>query len=198
MNIRTFSAMVVLLILSGCRPVIRNPIELAPFTYTPEYSGRTMALDWSVQTQKPGPEKSGQATVPVGSAGYVTVGPGEIPEEQLLTEAEQREIAARLAGIVDAKSGQDLCQAQMKFEDLDYEFTQHQFWATVSIVISQSSRELYTETARFWSAEHMSFMDRANAHPQAGKRALATQIVDAFVAGLSERSSGELSACVPQ
>lgn len=184
-----------IMILPGCSPLVRNPIELAPFAYVPAYGGKQLALDLIVQTRQPGPEKTSSVTLPAAESAYVRMGGYDVPLDQLLTEAEQREIATLLANAVVSPSQHDLCTATFAFEELDYQFHQHQYWATVALTVSQGGRPLATVRHKVWSAEGMTFSNRMNAHPQTGKQSLAHQLLNAFAGSIAQASHNELSVC---
>jgi len=114
--------------LAGCGPVRQNPIELFPFEYHPSYEVQEVSVQWVVVTATPPPAKTSTVTTSLG----VTMGGYDVPVEQLLTEQEQRQIVHALKKVV-GQVPKSSCVATVTFEDLDYQFRGHEYWATGTV-----------------------------------------------------------------
>jgi len=140
----------------GCKPIVKNPIELGQIVAGRTLQGVRPPVAWHIETRVPAPARTDSATLPAGSAAaYVTVSGTDIPSDQLLTENEQERIAKTLLSAVSTSAPSSSCSAKLIFEEVDYSFHEHQYWADVSMTVASRGTKVFEGRKRFWSADGM-------------------------------------------
>lgn len=184
-----------LVALPGCKPIVRNPIDLGEIGAAHGLAGTRPAAAWVISTRTPKPARTDGVTLPAGSAAaFVSVSGTPIPPEQLLAESEQVRIARVLLAAISNEAPSSGCRIAIAFDGVDYAFHEHQYWSDVTMTVTLAGTPVLDAHERLWSANGMSTWQRLNTTPQQGKQALAEAIIARFVA-LADGSQRYREAC---